>query len=142
MPDTPLDELLRRAGGGIATPSSTPVGSPLDDLLQRTGQTPSTEPQGIFGTALSYAAPVLDFISRPQYASAKFFDSTINDSVPFFDALGQAVDELVAPSNRLKRLSFEDVIRRADPEFATREPGATIILGFLGDIALDPSSYL
>jgi hypothetical protein len=104
---------------------------------------PSVSTEGgdssVLGTALSYAAPVLDFISRPQYASAKFFDSVINDSANVFDAIGAALGEFVDPK---QKLSFSNVISRYDPQFAKDHPTATSVLGFLGDIALDPTTYL
>lgn len=96
-------------------------------------------PSGILGTALSYAAPVFDFLSRGQYASAKFFDSTIREGADIFDALGAAFGEAYDPK---ERLSFSDVIRRGAPDFASNNPTTTSILGFLGDVALDPTSYL
>jgi hypothetical protein len=117
--------ITRPSGGGWLTGPSV--------------STPGAESGGVLGTALSYAAPVLDFISRPQYASAKFFDSVINDSANVFDALGGALDELIDPK---KKLSFSNVISRYDPQFAKNNPVATSVLGFIGDIALDPTTYL
>lgn len=90
-------------------------------------------------TALSILAPALDFLSRGQYASAGFFDALINDNASVLDALSQAGNELISPT---KRKSFSDVISRANPDFATNNPTATKVLGFLGDIALDPTTYL
>lgn len=89
--------------------------------------------------ALSAAAPVLDFLSRPNYASAGFFDALINDNASVMDALSLAGRELISPT---KRRSFSDVISRANPDFAANNPYATKALGFLGDVALDPTTYL
>src|SRR5262249_24494889 len=100
-------------GGGFTTkPSSA-------GWLTRPSVSISSGEQGILGTVLSYATPVLDFISRPQYASARFFDSIINDSASVFDALGGALDELIDPR---QRLSFSNVTSRANPDFARENP--------------------
>jgi hypothetical protein len=80
-----------------------------------------------------------DVLSRGQYASAGFFDSLINDNSSILDALSLAGSELVSPT---KRKSFTDVISKYSPDFATNNPMSTRILGFLGDVALDPTTYI
>jgi len=101
---------------------------------------PQTTPvQGYGGVLLSSIAPVVDFISRPQYASAKFFDSLGNESRGIFGSLGDAFSELIDPKNKL---SFSDVIAKAAPGFAKESPTSTKVLGFLLDVALDPTTYL
>src|SRR5262245_23320410 len=91
------------------------------------------------GGILSSLAPALDFLARGQYASAGFFDALLNDNAGIGQALSLAGSELLNP---VKRKSFKDVISRYDPTFAANNPTTTTVLGFLGDIALDPTTYL
>lgn len=97
------------------------------------------EKPGFGGVVLSAIAPVVDVLSRPNYASAKFFDSVANESKGVFESLGDAFNEFVSPK---QRLSFSDVIKKAAPQFAKENPKSTAVLGFLADIALDPTTYL
>jgi hypothetical protein len=91
------------------------------------------KPLGILGS-------VFDILSRGQYASAQFFDSMINDSkATLFSSLNGAVQEAINPKNRL---SFSDVIEKYSPEFAEAHPIAKGALGLIGDIALDPTTWL
>src|SRR5687768_6190518 len=88
----------------------------------------------------SFLGGVFDFLSRPQYASAKFFDTLANDAnATFIGALGAAAGELISPR---ERLSFEDVIERTNPVFAAEHPTAKKVLGFIGNVVLDPTSWL
>jgi hypothetical protein len=92
---------------------------------------------------ISTLSPVLDVLARPSYGSARFADSLADSSKSVLDALSDAITETFAidPSQRLK-LSYSDVIRRRLPDFARDNPKATAILGFIGDVALDPTTYL
>ncbi len=88
---------------------------------------------------LSTVSPVIDFLSRGQYASAKFFDSSADVSKGVWQNLKEAWAEAVDPK---ERLSFSDVIKKRAPKFAVESPNATALLGFLGDVALDPTTYI
>ncbi|HKX29349.1 MAG TPA: hypothetical protein VJ302_16755 [Blastocatellia bacterium] len=136
-----FDKLLR--GGGAPAQGSS---GGFDSLLGSGPSKPAQPTESSFlsnipgaHTALSVAAPVLDFLSRGQYASAGFFDALLNDNASVLDALGRAGSELLSST---KRLGFSDVLRRSNPEFAANNPLATKAIGFLGDIALDPTTYL
>src|SRR5688572_1493953 len=100
---------------------------------------PDGQPEGWGGALVSTIAPALDFISRPQYASAKFADTMADQSKTIWDAITASISEFVDPK---ERLSYSDVIRRRAPEFARNNPKATAVLGFIGDVALDPTTYL
>lgn len=101
---------------------------------------PITVPKpGTLGTIVSTVAPVLDVLSRGQYASAKFFDSLGDESKNIFDAIAGAFGELIDPK---ERLSFSDVIKKNAPTWARDNQKATAVLGFVLDIALDPTTYL
>jgi hypothetical protein len=135
----PQDRIKDYTGGLMGgTPSPSPGVKDYTGGLIQDSSTP-TEPQGLMGNALSTISPVLDFLSRGQYASAGFFDALINDDSSIGDALSLAASELISPT---RRRSFEDVIRRANPDFAANNPMAVKILGTLGDIALDPTTYV
>lgn len=88
----------------------------------------------------SFLGGVFDFLSRGQYASAKFFDTLATDAnATFVSALGAAASELINPR---QRLSFDDVIQHVNPVFAAEHPTAKKVLGFIGNVALDPTSWL
>lgn len=110
--------------------------NPFADLADEPEPEPDTaapEPQGFFGG-------VLDLISRGQFASAKFTDTLAQEGITALgDALTSAAAEFVSPQ---ERLSYSDVIRRIRPEFAEAHPKTTALLGFVGDVALDPTTYL
>jgi hypothetical protein len=93
---------------------------------------------------LSTIAPALDFISRPGMASARFVDAVADESKGILDGIAEAWDEFVGTeaSGRRKRITFSDVLRRRYPDFATDNPNATAVLGFVFDVAADPTSYL
>src|SRR5262245_10974197 len=95
----PQDRIKDYTGGLIGgTPSPSPgVRDYTGGLMGGTPSTP-TEPQGLLGNALTTVAPVLDFLSRGQYASAGFFDAMINDNSNILDALSLAGSELVSPT--------------------------------------------
>lgn len=118
---------------GFVSPSQmnfNTLRSPSEDLQPKSG----------YGAAiLSAIAPVVDVLARPQYASAKFFDSVGNESKGIFESLGSAFNEFISPK---QRLSFSDVITKAAPTWARENPTSTKVLGFLADIALDPTTYL
>lgn len=162
MPQTkkknPLDDLYPTAPTVTPTPlSSNPLddlykpqlSNPLDDIFKPPEQEPglmtgiaamiqgSPTAQKVVGTI----SPILEFLSRPNYASAKFADSLANESKNVFDAALDAFNELIATGAKQEKLSYSDVIKRQSPQFALDNPIATTILGFLGDIALDPTTY-
>lgn len=127
---------------------------PRNPLLDATPINPLLDPdsnpltQGIiegvpkkgWGNALlTTIAPAIDVIGRPGYASARFADSLMDRSKSIFDALVDSFEEFVDPK---LRLSYSDVIKKNAPEFARQNPKATAVLGFLGDVAFDPTTYL
>jgi len=99
----------------------------------------ATPRKGFAGSVVSVIAPALDILSRPQYASAMFFNSMMDNSKSIFDAISDSFNEFIDP---VRKLSYADVIRERAPEFAKQNPKATAVLGFLGDVALDPTTYL
>lgn len=140
MPQNPLDRLPSLIP---TNPSSIdrPV-NPLDrpGVISETFQTITANP--IAQKTIATVSPILDFLSRANYASAKFADSLADESKSVFDAASDFIDELIATGAERQKLSYSDVIRRRSPEFALENPTATTILGFIGDIAFDPTSYL
>jgi hypothetical protein len=122
-------------------PSEPVPQQPYQAKVPYEAQLPSDqEPaQGWGGAVLSTIAPALEFISRPQYASAKFADSLADPSKSIFDAMLAGFQEFVSPKDKL---SYSDVIRKRAPEFAKMYPKATSVLGFMGDVAFDPTTYL
>lgn len=122
------------SSGTINFNSAVPTASNFNSATEGMQEVP-----GYGGVLVSAIAPALDFLSRPNYASAKFFDSFGNESKGIFESLGNAFSELVNPKDRL---TFSDVIKKAAPNFAKDNPTSTKVLGFLADIALDPTTYL
>jgi hypothetical protein len=100
---------------------------------------PVVEKPGTWGTVVSTVTPVLEFLSRGQYASAKFVDSLANESKGILESFLNAGEELISPKDKL---SYSDVIKKYAPVWAKENPKSTAVLGFLGDVALDPTSYL
>jgi hypothetical protein len=100
---------------------------------------------------------LMDQLSRGQYAGAKLLDvetqarqQAIEQNQPLFRravgtmgaavrAIKSAVQEGLVPDDRL---STSDVFAKVNPDFAQRHPVATSILGFIGDVAIDPTTYL
>lgn len=116
------------------------IDDPIEQALAKVSPPSTTAPvQGFAGTIVSAIAPVTEFLSRPQFASAAFFDGMMDKSKSMFDVISDTFGELIDP--KLK-MSYSDIIRKRAPEFARNNPKATSILGFMGDIALDPTSYL
>ena len=99
----------------------------------------TVEQPGTWGTVVSTVTPVLEFLSRGQYASAKFVDSLANESKGILESLLNAGEELISPKDKL---SYSDVIKKNAPQWAKDNPKTTAVLGFLGDVALDPTTYL
>jgi len=80
---------------------------------------------------------VLDFVSRGQYASAKFADTLAKKGAGAIgEALWNAGAEAISPK---ERLSFRDL---QNPEFKKNNPVASELIGFIADVALDPTTYL
>lgn len=121
-------------------PIITPSAGGWGNFEPQPYEPPVTTPApGFVNTVLSTVSPVLDVLSRGQYASAKFFDSAAYEGKGIFQSLGLAFNEAIDPK---ERLSFSDVIKKNYKQFAEENPKATTILGFLGDVALDPTTYL
>jgi hypothetical protein len=91
------------------------------------------EPEGFWGKTV-------DIASRGTYASAAFLDTLLSDG---WLALGKALDrgagEIVTPEHRMY---FSDVIKKHAPEFAEKNPVTAGVLGFVGDVALDPFTWV
>jgi hypothetical protein len=82
----------------------------------------------------------VDILSRGQYASASLFDYLLNDDgFNLGAAVSKVTKELIAPE---QRLGFRDVLNRANPDFVADNPVVSSVLGFAGDVFLDPTTYL
>lgn len=115
-----------------------PIGTPdPNSVITQLSQNTYTGP--VFNPIVSSLGWAVDKIIRGQYASAKFFDSNADDSKTTLDALADAANEFW---NAKEKLSFSDVIKKNNPDFAEENPTATSVLGFVLDIALDPLSWL
>jgi hypothetical protein len=90
-------------------------------------------PRSIMGHAF-------DILARGQYASAALVKTLADDG---FQAFGQAVklagSELVSPN---ERYSYRDVLKTLNPKFVEEHPVQATLYGLIGDIALDPTTYL
>jgi hypothetical protein len=93
----------------------------------------------IIHSAVSTLSPVLDILSRPNYAVTRFFDSDADVSKSLLQNLQDAGSEFWDPK---LRLSFGDLIKKRNPKFAEENPVATTMLGFLADLTFDPATYL
>ncbi len=117
-------------------------------------------------TVMSAAAPVFKFLGASGHGSATWFDSAITDAKRVFDdpslllskdfyarrraetiraikETGQAFGEPLGLSQGPPvRMNFHDVIKNQAPDFKAEHPAAAGALGFLGDILLDPLTYL
>src|SRR5262245_54210304 len=129
MPDLYGNPLPEERGGRDGVDL---YGNPITQPAAIAAPPPAEPTSGIIGTAL-------DILGRPGYASAGFANALINENKGLGEALSTAGSELVNPT---QRLSYSDVIQRAAPEFAAANPTATKAIGFLGDVALDPTTYL
>ncbi len=129
---------------------ATPAGSPNDfdftkgDLSADLGQTKMNQQAEDLGYVdrepKSGMMKVIDFVSRGQYASAALVDTIISqDGFALAEALANGASELFDPK---KRLSYKDLIQKHAPGFAENNPKSTAMLGLVGDIAFDPTSYL
>lgn len=91
----------------------------------------------VVDTGRTLTDSVLDFVSRGQYASAKFAETLAKKGASAIgDALLNAGKEFANPKDRL---SYKDIMH---PEFKKTNPVASELLGFVADIALDPVTYL
>src|SRR5262245_3744794 len=127
MPDLFGNPLPGEGGGsGAVDIFGNPIGQPASTV----STPPTEEGTGILGTAL-------DILGRPGYASAAFTNELVQGR-GLGEALSTAGSELISPT---QRLSYSDVISRAAPEFAAENPLTTKALGFVGDVALDPTTY-
>lgn len=127
--ESPLQKVITRQD----TPSLLDISNEMNNM------TPATPTPGFGGAVMSVISPITEFLSRPQYASAAFFDGLMDESKSIFDIISGSFNEIVNP--KLK-LSFSDIIRKRAPEFAKNNPKVTAVLGFALDIGADPTSYL
>jgi hypothetical protein len=113
-----------------------PSAGGLFKVVDGTGQTIDQKaPDGILGHAV-------DVLSRGQFGSTAFIDALFSgDGGPaaIGRAFGSAISEFISPQ---KRLSYEDLLKTNSPAWAAAHPMATNLLGFVGDVALDPVTYL
>jgi hypothetical protein len=69
-----------------------------------------------------------------------FLDTMIDSNgTAFIEAFKRAGQEAAAPESRLR---FSDLISKYSPGFADRNPKTTGVLGFIGDVGLDPLTYI
>lgn len=91
----------------------------------------------ITGAGKTLVDQVFDFVSRGQYASAKFSQVLAKDGLAALGtALSAGAQEAIDPK---ERLSYRDIMH---PDFVKANPVASEILGFMADIVLDPTTYL
>lgn len=130
------------------TPIGTQRETPANPFSQPfTGQRTnpfSTEVQtqekpGTLGKILTTISPVVEFLSRGQYASAKFFDGVSDSSKGFFEIISEAAQEAYDPK---QKLSFRNLLEKNAPEWTAEHSTAASVIGFIGDVALDPTTYL
>ena len=101
------------------------------------GQRPEDEESGIVVRGFNALA---DLLSRGTYASAAGASMLVDDEVQTF---GQAMRIMGQEAmNPKMRLTYSKVLAKAFPEFAKNNPISTGILGFVGDVALDPLTYI
>lgn len=118
-------------------------GNPVTNLLKEKAAEVLRNPT--VQSTISTLSPVLDVLARPNYASAKFADALADDSKSILDAISEGFNELLPAKwayEKQTKPSYSDVIRRRFPDFSIDNPTATTLLGFVGDIALDPTTYL
>jgi len=121
-PDTPEQAALKGAQSDIANLGPTKA-------LKTSGK-----------SIVDFTGKVLDLLSRGQYASAKVADSLATDGfVALGSALKAGMQEALDPK---ERLSYSEVMKKHNPEYAAAHPYATEVMGFLADVALDPVTYL
>lgn len=142
---TPEDK-IRQAFEQAFQPAQRQVGNdPVQQAMDKVfnpqlPDMPEAVPRkGFGGTVVSVIAPVVDFLARPQYASAAFFEGMMDETKSIFDVISDSFNEIIDPK---LRLSYTDIIKKRAPEFAKANPKVTSVLGFLGDVALDPTTYL
>jgi hypothetical protein len=140
-PEGIIDPFKRETPQGIVDPFKQKkpeeiVSEGIKSGIQQIAQLP-----GVTQT-ISTISPALDFISRPGYASARFADALADESKSVLDALSESWDELVGAGDKRKKISYSDFIKRRFPEYALNKPEATTLLGFVGDVVLDPTSWL
>lgn len=139
MPQEPRRNIFEGSGQGPAAPNpAKPAVNPFENpaVIQQLPGNPPGVPENPVTSLLSGA---IDLLSRGQYASARFTDLALTDSENVLTALWEAGKEFVQPN---LRLSYSDVIKRQAPNFAAEHPTATSALGFVGDVLLDPTTYL
>lgn len=82
---------------------------------------------------------ILDLLSRGNYGSAKAFDVLINEEGSILGrswrGFKEGMSEIISPQ---ERLLFSDVIKRFDPVYGATHPIETEVLGFIGDVVIDP----
>lgn len=96
---------------------------------------------------ISTLSPALDFLSRPSHASARFADALADESKGVLDAMAESWDELTGDTainreGKRTKITYSDFIKRRFPDYALSRSKAATMLGFIGDIALDPTTYL
>src|SRR5687767_3806960 len=135
-----VDPYDKQQQGFIDPFDQTDPKSKLDPYINKVTETIASIP-GAQGT-ISTIAPALDFISRPSYAVNKFISEYQKPEGQLLQSVASASSELFATGNKRAKLNYSDVIRQKDPEFARNNPTATQIIGFIGDVAFDPTTYL
>lgn len=133
-------------GAGIADKLGTPYNQEAIQALYPVSSF-------IAGTGKS----VLDLLSTPLHGSAKFFDSLIDNKGDIIIAFGDSITEFIKSVGKSfdqgevgdiklganpDNLTYSDVIKKQLPTFAKNYPIATSVLGFVGDVAFDPTTYV
>lgn len=136
---TPTTETNAQSRGYI-DPYEDKQESKLDPYINKATEVIASIPGA--QKTISTIAPALDFLSRPSYAVNKFISEYQKPEGELLSSVASAFTELFATGTKRAKLSYSDVIRQKDPEFAYNNPTATQLIGFVGDVALDPTTYL
>lgn len=108
--------------------------------VQRAAELSGVEVEDHLRDPKGFGEKTLDFLLRGQYMGMKIIDTILDDDgYAFGEAFVNGARELVNPK---ERLSFKDILQEHATEFAEQNPKSTSVLGFIGDVALDPTTYL
>lgn len=142
---------------GVPLASSSVLGGNKTNIFKKeTTSSLGTIQSPIMDTAPKYS--VMDILGIGQYSSAKFADTLLETGNPI-QAFSSAIQEasktlsstykasVFGPQHETEntvpeRVSYKDIIKKRAPDFAKNYPLSTSILGFVGDVAFDPLTYV
>lgn len=110
---------------------------PALDKIATTGEDAAQFTKSILGGAIGFG---VEQLSRGQYGVTKFLDSHAGAAKKtFVQALKDGLNEAISPK---EKMSVSDVIKKNNPSFAAESPITTETVGLLGDVVLDPVTWL